>query len=254
MSAVIQEPRQNIPFRKCGHCRQEGHNVLSCELARYAGYNIHNRMFQLLALNYHNLDIMVQIIKPFLQTLTTAQLKLLSHVRNDLNRFASGLYEQNLITLRQTGLHNKIDLVIVLGFYYKHFYYRNLNAIFLETQRLEEERRLRIDLQTPAEVRILIYPIIPAARKFNFSTEIVDSGNKTLFECPICISEVENKHRVTMNCNHDVCSTCFEQYLSTLTMTVKTPRCCLCRTNVTNLKFTDMDLCNEIQNKYIKLT
>jgi hypothetical protein len=231
MSIIAQEPRQMPQSRKCGHCHEPGHNVLSCELARYAGYNLHNRVINLIQINCFHANI-EQVINPYLQTLTIAQLKLISYVRNDLNRFASRIYDENRITLRQAGLHNKTDFVVVLGFYYKNLYDINRETFFLR----RAENFLRASTRT-------------AGKKFNLDTEITDiSNDESLFECPICITDVENKNRVTMNCNHDVCYTCVDQYLSAITTI--TPRCCLCRSNVTKLQFTNMELCNKIKNKY----
>jgi hypothetical protein len=69
-----------------------------------------------------------------------------------------------------------------------------------------------------------------------------------MLECPICITDVEGKNFVTMNCNHGTCYECFDKYLST---TARQPCCCLCRTTVTKLKFTNTETCDKIKTKYI---
>jgi hypothetical protein len=63
---------------------------------------------------------------------------------------------------------------------------------------------------------------------------------------------VENSKRITSNCNHDVCETCFTTYLTSIQkFNFKNPSCCLCRTNVTSLTFTDNECCNTIKTTFL---
>jgi hypothetical protein len=125
----------------------------------------------------------------------------------------------------------KRDIVIILGYFYQSFY-RNL------------------------EVEGYLQFLPSVQRKFQVTTSIqnlepiVDSK----FQCPICLEEIDGKNRIITNCNHKVCISCFENYLTSIQTTVleKKPSCCLCRTNITSLIFTSPECCNFIKKKYLK--
>jgi len=52
------------------------------------------------------------------------------------------------------------------------------------------------------------------------------------FECPICIDGTINPdEKITLNCGHDVCYSCFREYLKSIQKT-KPPCCSLCRQEI----------------------
>jgi len=221
--------------RRCSHCRQPGHRIDVCREAYIDGNTHHEFLLEIIYahIHYDNPGEIHIVVKSYLRNLTLQQLKLITYIHEDINTFSYQLFHINLITFDQAAMLLKEDIITVLGYYYQS-YYRNLEV----------------------EGYIQLLPSI--LRKFELASSVqnlettMDSDSK--FQCPICLEEVNNINRITPNCNHDVCSTCFETYLSSLQNAVitKKPSCCLCRANVTSLTFTTAECCDYIKKKYLK--
>lgn len=229
--AVNNIPDSNVVVRRCSHCRLPGHKVNVCREAFIDGNTHHEFLLEIIYahLNSDNLDATPIIVKSYLRNLTLAQLKLITYIHEDINIFSYQLFHQNLITFDQAAMLLKVDIITVLGYYYQS-YYRNL----------EVEGYLQ---STPP----------PSVRKIEIESIQVIPCKETKFQCPICIEQVNDTSRITTNCGHDVCTTCFDNYLSSLqnAASAKIPSCCLCRANITTLTFTSADCCNDIK-KYLK--
>lgn len=234
MSAfAIDMPIPNVVVRRCSHCRQPGHRINVCREAYIDGNTHHEFLLEIIYahINYDNLAEIHIAVKSYLRNLNLRQLTLITYVHENINIFSYQLFNMNLITFDQAAMLLKEDIITVLSYYYQS-YYRNLEV----------------------EGYIQLLPSI--LRKFEIASLFLNlkTSVETKFECPICLEEVNNKNRITPNCNHDVCTTCFEKYLSSLQNAIldKKPSCCLCRANVTSLSFTSANCCDYIKKKYLK--
>jgi len=120
--------------------------------------------------------------------------------------------------------------------------YRGLRCIFTNMQKSD----LVIML-----MHIFYYTWLPTQntipqRKFDF---VIESNQHTssfaLFECPICIDLIQAKEKITLNCHHDLCYTCFNNYLGSIVTCnqKKKPCCSLCREPISNV------ICDNTFNK-----
>jgi len=253
----VNQLHPNVTQRACSHCRRGGHNIRVCNEAYIDGMTMHNIMLEIINVNIvypNNLD---QAIRAYLITHTLHELKVLSFVIRDLNNFVSNLYDNHLITFTQYIYSTKRDLIVVLGFYYQKICLEILinisndpieRNLLLEQIRpfntIQGQRRLYGDTQ--------IYPYVVSPRKFEITTSIQASNKGDNFECPICYDDVLDTQRITSNCCHDVCMSCFDTYLSGVRENdLKKPICCMCRSNITNISFTQEECYNKIKNKFL---
>jgi hypothetical protein len=228
-------PNRTVRLRHCSHCKEQGHNINSCNKAVQDGMIIHNQLINIIEegnLEYPNsiyIDIAV-----FLSYLRLPQLKLLAIIHKNLNIFAFQLYQIDLININQSNYNNKRDLILVLRYYYQVIcetnYFGTIWGLLERFQFPNEEMKINI------ETRVLI----------ENNNNNVNNNN---FECPICIEIQIDEKRITTNCNHDICNSCFDKYLDSLKG--NTPTCCLCRTKITNVLFKKNEYCNIIKNKYL---
>lgn len=250
----VEQPHPNvaIALRRCSHCREVGHRILMCRRAFSDGRNLYNVINQIIQANLVNPENIEQAVYLFLNSLTVSKLKLLTIIHSDLNIFASNLYHNYLITLSQTGLRTKRDMVLVLNYYYKQIYAMRLPIFIQEPELFQMFQAPPLHRPYGSPNNQEFQPFEP--RKFRIETEIkpIDNNDVPTFDCPICLENVENSKRITSNCNHDVCETCFITYLTSIQkFNFKNPSCCLCRTNVTSLTFTDNDCCNTIKTTFL---
>jgi hypothetical protein len=225
MSAIAFE-NSNVTVRKCSHCRRPGHKINVCREAFIDGNTHHEFLIEIIFAHlngsypYFTPSVLENAIETYLRSMTLSQLKLFTYIHTDLNIFSYQLCSQNLISFDQSAMLLKRDIITVLKYYYQT-YYKDL--------------------------------LIPTQSKIEIESVHVVPGSETKFQCPICIEEVEDTSRITTNCNHDVCTNCFDNYLSSLENAIlaKVPSCCLCRANITTLTFTNIDCCNNIK-KYLK--
>lgn len=229
-------PNANVTVRCCTYCRRPNHNIRHCHEGFRDSMQLHRDIVETIEVNLVNPDNIDPIVRVFLNSLTLRKLKQLTLIHHDLNMFTFSLYNNNLITLTQTGLYTKRDIVVVLSYYYKTIYINFLGLIERRPELLQQAND-----PDPRE------PI-----KFNIDVLVIPSDKEETFDCPICIDKVDDSKRITTNCNHDVCSTCFENYLSGIkSQNLKEAKCCLCRTIVTSVSFTDVEYCNDIKNKFL---
>lgn len=230
---AVNMPDSNVVVRRCSHCRQPGHRINVCREAFIDGNTHHEFLLEIIYahINYDNLGEIHIAVKSYLRNLNLRQLKLITYVHQDINMFSYQLFNMNLIAFDQAAMLLKEDIITVLSYYYQS-YYRNL------------------------EVEGYIQLLPSVLRKFEIASLFLnlETSVEPKFQCPICLEEVDDISRITPNCNHDVCTTCFEKYLSSLQNAIldKKPSCCLCRANVTSLSFTSKECCDYIKKKYLK--
>lgn len=251
--AVRANARPNVMVRCCTHCNLPGHKIDRCPQAYTDGLTLHSSIVNIIQAYIAAPNNMNEILKYYLSRLTLPKLKILSYIHRDLNIVASNLYHNFLITLSQTAYRSKRDLVIVLTYYYKRTYL-NLLLARVGGRQPDLEEQLR-QFERPERNRpygdSIPYPIL-SPRKFVLDTHISPSNKDAKFECPICYDDAEDSKRVTTNCNHDICGSCCDTYLTGLSyLNFKNPLCCMCRTPITSLTFTTEEDYNNIKNKLI---
>jgi len=68
----------------------------------------------------------------------------------------------------------------------------------------------------------------------NFETIIAEDSSINQFQCPICINEfVHSNEKTMLNCGHDICYSCFTNYIKSIKNTK--PCCSLCRQIITKI-------------------
>lgn len=235
----------NITVRRCSHCRCTGHRIDNCHIAYTDGMTLHDNIITIIHRNLLNQECIEISIYVFLNSLNVSKLKLITYyisVGYNINNLISDLHHNSLITLEQANMNTKRNILLVLGHYYKQFY--------------AHLRPLPPPLPSPLINRFNRYENQNhVLRKFNIEIQVV-SDKQTTFECPICIEEIKDKNRITTNCNHDVCSSCFDKYLTNLQKTnyenpSPSPCCCLCRTTIVSLKCTDVECSKEMKEKFL---
>lgn len=228
MSLVNMLPNVTIPT--CTYCGVHGHNVRRCIEAYQTGLSIHSDIMFTIGEHLIAPDLLANAVGIFINSLDFTKLKLLSFVHRDIHIFASQLYNNFQIPLSLRALNTKRSLVVVLQFYYKNIYTQLVNGM---------------NVHLPSQ-----------NRKFDISVDICkkinEVENETHFQCPICLDELLYENKVTLNCHHDVCNHCFDNYLSSLLSHQKNPCCSLCREKTTTIIVHRDDYGDKIKDKYIK--
>jgi hypothetical protein len=205
--------------RKCGYCRQQGHTIQTCALAYETGRDHHNRIIELIEDidNINNVEIPIQV---YFKYISKMELTILSKYHTNFNRFIHNLYTNYQITLSQSAFSTKKDQILILTYFY------------LMIAEIIEEKKNNIK-----------------NKKLKIQTIVIPSQKETTFQCPICIEEIPDIRRITTNCNHDLCDVCTNKYLETLRE--KDPTCCMCRSSITSLSFTNQECCNTVCNSFL---
>jgi hypothetical protein len=215
---------QNVTLRCCSYCGIAGHNVRRCMDAYYDGMQIHNQILNVIGQHLVAPQLMDNAVKMFIQSLTLTKLKILSYTHTDLHLFAQQLYTNFQIPLSYQSLSCKRGLIVILGLYYENIYTAYLNGLY----------RTR--------------PIY--VQKFDIELQLCEQPVNSLpFLCPICLDDINSSQCLQLNCNHEVCSNCFDKYLSSVDIQ-KEPCCSLCRIQTTTVTFQDQDCYDTIKNKH----
>ena len=69
-------------------------------------------------------------------------------------------------------------------------------------------------------------------------------------ECGICYDAKSKNHFVSINCNHEFCSDCTNQYFDTCRENSCIAKCPMCRTPITNINVRSQNHYDEFVNKY----
>ena len=264
-------PHPNVTVRRCSHCRNEGHRINVCPEAFTDGWSIYNTILTIIQTNFQRPENIEPTVYMFMNSLNVSKLRLLTYyhnAHNELNNFASILYHNYLINSRESGLYTKSHMLKVLGLYYKQIYARSL-AEFVERPELLIQFQAPLQRRMYGEEFLEPHRTITTTKKFTFEIQVDNNNNninnnntsisRSTFDCPICMDEIEDKNRITYNCNHDVCHSCFDKYLTNFINSNnnnnnnnnKSPCCCLCRANVTSLTCIDNECSNAIKEKFI---
>jgi hypothetical protein len=225
----------SIPFireaqRKCGHCKQTGHNQYNCPRATQEAE--HNRIY-IMNIIARDPVFVEDSLKFHLNLSTVHQLTILMrHISRKLNPLIEKMIERNKLTQQEASMRLKVNRIKVLMWY---FWYSRPRYLEYRRQRLENPR----GVTTGKKLNI-------TGKTFELETDFTE------FECPICVDCKPAKERTVTNCHHTVCKICMDQYLEHQLATVNfpQPRCSLCRTEIKTITFANTDYKDEISNKY----
>lgn len=203
----------NIHSRKCSFCRVPGHIVNNCFLAYQAASILHQSIMNVIrvSMEEETRRSTFTCIKNYLKLHNLKELKLIARFHTDFEVFLQRFDQMDFPTI---SIDLKRGLIQRLALYYF--------------------TQMEISVQQ---------------KKYNIKTIINNLNVDQEFSCPICLDEIDYKFRLTSNCNHNVCSKCFETYLDKLGGD-KEPCCSLCRTDIKCISFTNAECCNLIKNKY----
>jgi hypothetical protein len=210
--------KMDIHGRKCSFCRVAGHTVNNCFTAYQAASILHQSVINVIRVSMEQQQQSRSgtfcCIKNYLKLHNMKELKLITRFHSDFEEFLLRFNQMDFPTI---GIHLKRGLVQRLTLYYF--------------------TQIEINITNPQ-------------KKYNIKTSINNLDIDDEFSCPICLDEINYNFKITTNCNHDVCSKCFETYLEKL-VSNKEPCCSLCRTDINCITFTNVDCCNLIKNKYL---
>lgn len=91
-------------------------------------------------------------------------------------------------------------------------------------------------------------PPVPVKKLKECGMLIQDEDEETNFECAICIDTKPFTDKVETNCRHSFCGDCMD---SCMERNYGPTSCPLCRTTITTLYMTCVELHNKMYNKYI---
>jgi len=144
------------------------------------------------------------------------------------------------------------------------FEYIGLHAHKLVTYGGLEYQDLRTDVATMRKtdmIKLIInYHVISYNKLFQKSKsttnkfdimfdENADGISIGFFDCPICMEvNCPAKEKLTFNCEHNVCNSCYIEYLTNLTTT---PCCFLCRERTKLVIFDNSVYKDEMQQRFI---
>lgn len=219
--------------RMCSHCRRVGHSVNLCLRAQSDGFVIHQNIlssiFRQRVSNNHD------SIKLILSNFTFHQLKILMRILylvGPNSTFVPTLYNLRIISFNNTLLRLKEDHVLILMYYY-------LNHPIPNTSNYNNNWDDILDI--PAKLDILsVY-------------QEISLEESNVFDCPICIESKVTDEKVICNCNHEICTSCMDNYLKHFVAknnpSLK-PCYSLCRSNITSVTFHNNEYKEELNNKY----
>lgn len=222
--------------RKCGHCKQPGHNQTNCPRATQDAEFCCQSIRNLTARNFEHVEFS---LKMYFNTLTVHQLTILMrHLSRKINPMIEKMIERNKLTQQEACMRKKANRIKVLLWYFwytrpRYMEYRRFRQANPPSPRgVPPERKLDI-----------------LAKSFELETDLTE------FDCPICADCKPGKERTVTNCNHSVCKTCIDQYFDHhLThFNFPKPLCSLCRTAITTIAFANTDYIEEVSNKYFKV-
>lgn len=202
---------------KCKFCNYEkGHTIDICEIAKLQAKQVNQ---EIIILYNHREELKPDPIW-YIQSLLTHQISeryldalIVFHGIN-FKTYIDILLVLHEINNAEHKLKNQRDKIYLLSLYY---YDKIKEGIF----KIEE-------------------PDIPK-KSFHIKTEtILNAHNTETFDCPICLSTVNNIVCVISSCNHKVCSDCFyEQNKHANDLKIKKAKCCFCRSFVKKVQFLD---------------
>jgi len=186
----------------CNFCNCFGHTISYCFHACSLGQNLH-----LKGIEIKNLDIELNSsgnnVKSWIENLTFMEIIVLSN-RINLKAYSNSLWERGMINEDTSLLNIREDYNITLRYFY---YYEPIG----------------INLKYKIHIEVCILE--------------TEEKNK-LYHCPICINDkIEFSSILHLNCSHNVCTTCFENYLIHNHFNKeKKPICSLCRCLIKKVK------------------
>ena len=119
----------------------------------------------------------------------------------------------------------------------------------------EEESRMRLKRQRVKVLMLRYWYSTPKytelqarlARRITVKT-LETVTDLSMFECPICVTDLPAKEKVETGCKHCICKGCLVSCLEhqILNMDFTPTRCSMCRTNITELTISNTEYLDEV--------
>jgi hypothetical protein len=247
------KPNPKPKPKLCSFCKNPGHSINCCHDQQLQ--NLHEKTKEACVFSYYVAEHTDALLKFWLKTLTSIELKALGYRFKTTKRlkinseFERGEYINKLsyayfwIELPWPEI-DKLENISNKTFYeFKSLFLSNMNSIY------HSHFEKIILILRPTLRRFNIEPILLC----NETPKVLNKCNKS---CPICLSDnVKCLNIVTTNCNHEYCSECMSQHLTTFKKNTNEPICACCRGKITSLKVKDTkilefyksEFCNEIK-------
>lgn len=201
---VLIQTNTIINQRRCGYCRERGHNVTNCNNAEILNY------------------------------------------RNELQQLIDNDSSHNQITEWLTNKDDRLLKAIcchynILSFnrnYLRDIICRNIINYIAREQLLNSLSNRQNEPIRPTEsfeqkcVRLGI-TVIKSKECFTIDSSI--TNNVEYFECPICLSNINEIDITKTNCNHEFCNDCITNTIKNAPSIKTRVDCPLCRTSINSL-------------------
>lgn len=203
---------------KCKFCYYEkGHTIDTCKFAMLQAKQVHTEIIVL----YNKREELKPDPIWYIQSLLSHQISerhldaLIMFHGIDFKNYIDKLLDLNEINENDHKLKDYNCKIFVLSLYY---YDKMEEGIFVVEETYNAKKKT-----------------------FHIKTEtILRVDVDGTFDCPICLSTVNNELCVISNCNHKVCSDCFyEQNKHANDLKIKKAKCCFCRSFVKKVQFLD---------------
>ena len=250
--------------RHCSFCKNIGHNIRYCDSSLIK--DAQTLIFAMVDISTPYEETISQlrklglILDIFPTNLTTAMLCRYTKYRaSNRNNTGETMYEY-LTKMIRTEIEKYGLLTDEEKTNYRTQLITNVRTSLIFTQYLSAgglDRYLLMHLLiTYPELTdmLRVYILREYNRKKNERTwnikHILCSMNMTTYECPICISDdLPEDNIIQTNCGHTYCVSCIDN-LFTNTKYDKTPRCSVCRTDITDVKISNELVYDEISKKW----
>jgi hypothetical protein len=234
---IINSLREIMQTRRCSYCREEGHNVTSCN---------HNDLIVFESM----LHTLKQILQASEYEMTVSQMKQYLNVwlLVDIDRrLTRGFAMRKCGGLSRDSIQKCCDKII---------YYIWPNS---ENDMIEIEASTTVDMlyqllvdeditQLQRNRLYVLITILEQAEQAGQTKFAIETEYKNLLsdtetrECGICYNELSTNKFVTINCSHSFCSDCIRRVFETSVKNEVNPKCAFCRVPVSKVIINDENI------------
>ena len=250
---------QNVTLRRCSYCRELGHREPNCAVSQNYSYELNATLCNIRNTDISNNSNGAQLTE-WLNFQTKKDLQRLVKLHS-LNAYRYNLWMNNKVTSSVMITKDQMIETIMYFYYYDYIEYQNrYTALIREMQEqldqqylreIEEQLHLvqvqepqREDPQPQQQQQEDPQPQQQQQQQEDpkknqvVVREIKASyvENNESFDCPICIESIEGTKRIQLECNHNLCKSCFNNYLAHIQMSPIEPKCSICRRNIKEIK------------------
>jgi hypothetical protein len=268
MSSELNTENRNarivLPIRRCcSFCRNNGHNILTCNdvrlvefeqlcVARQSSLGIDEFRIWLLDYSLELPSIARAYAVRFCGCTIRSYMHIcVSHIIERINRLNVNtpliLNEDNETESNQTLRQSEENLLEQIR--------QRMDVL----ERLSTGNVIQVELNNNVLLRDIINIVESVRdfinnfheedmnnRKFDIQTNIVECVNKNECECSICYDSKMKPEFVKLNCGHEFCKDCIKQSLKNVR--TENPQCAFCRAEIKNMELTNEDIRNEFND------